>query len=655
MAILPPENVNGYDYEVSATGFANALGNVMVDYQNVTEEVTLLPPSDFTVTFTVTDGTSPVQGAVIDINNTQLTTDVAGQASIDLENGNYPYTVTAAGFLQASGSVTVNGAAVDETVTLQVGYNVTFNVDMGQFGAKEFNPDTDDVFVTGSPFGWSEPGTEGSLQLTDPDGDLIYSGQAGIPVGSHEYKYFYLPEGTASSWDYGEWDGGSNRSLEVVDAPVVLNDHWNGFEVTFHVTDQSGTAISGAVVAVNNDNLTTDADGLAMAILPPENVNGYDYEVSATGFANALGNVMVDYQNVTEEVTLYEPDYFMVTFLLDMKAPILDGTFEPDADEVFISGNAFDWAAPGTNPELELTDSDGDSIYSLQKEIAVGTYEYKYFMVPEGVGASWSYGEWQGGENRILEVTNQAMEVNDIWGAFVATFHVTSETGEDLTGAEIAVDNTIFTTDESGLAMIPLAPAITYDFTVEAFGFELTAGSVTMGYEDTTVEINMTPLDAWQVTFVINDDGNPVENAAIFLDGYGTVLSNEQGQAVFSEVYTSDSIYYSVTASDYIFYEDSIAVASDTTETVTLLPVSISSVSFSDLKVWPNPVKNTLTIETGQLADVRMQIYNSNGQLVMDKQLHHQAVIDTDHWKQGLYFVKLINNTNIRTIKIVKP
>jgi hypothetical protein len=190
---------------------------------------------------------------------------------------------------------------------------------------------------------------------------------------------------------------------------------------------------------------------------------------------------------------------------------------------------------------------------------------------------------------------------------------------------------------------------------VEAFGFELTAGSVTMGYEDTTVEINMTPLDAWQVTFVINDDGNPVENAAIFLDGYGTVLSNEQGQAVFSEVYTSDSIYYSVTASDYIFYEDSIAVASDTTETVTLLPVSISSVSFSDLKVWPNPVKNTLTIETGQLADVRMQIYNSNGQLVMDKQLHHQAVIDTDHWKQGLYFVKLINNTNIRTIKIVKP
>ncbi len=88
-------------------------------FMNSTVKQTINGPPAYTVTFTVTDGTNPIQGANITIAEQTLTTDADGKATIDLEDGAYTYGVTATGFIAITdGSVTVNGAALAEAVTM---------------------------------------------------------------------------------------------------------------------------------------------------------------------------------------------------------------------------------------------------------------------------------------------------------------------------------------------------------------------------------------------------------------------------------------------------------------------------------------------------------------------------------------------------------
>ena len=75
--------------------------------------------SQFAVTVTVTDGTDPISGATVVINNTLVTTDASGNAVFYLANGTYDILVSDGGTHTASVStVTVNSAAASATVAL---------------------------------------------------------------------------------------------------------------------------------------------------------------------------------------------------------------------------------------------------------------------------------------------------------------------------------------------------------------------------------------------------------------------------------------------------------------------------------------------------------------------------------------------------------
>lgn len=71
----------------------------------------------YNATFTVTDGTNPIQGARIEIGGSKLKTNASGQAVFKLTNGTYAYKVSKDG-KTTEGSVTVNGAAATAAVTL---------------------------------------------------------------------------------------------------------------------------------------------------------------------------------------------------------------------------------------------------------------------------------------------------------------------------------------------------------------------------------------------------------------------------------------------------------------------------------------------------------------------------------------------------------
>ncbi|MBI9067018.1 MAG: T9SS type A sorting domain-containing protein [Salinivirgaceae bacterium] len=121
--------------------------------------------------------------------------------------------------------------AIDMILDISTPPILTFNYDVSCPGliTSWFNPETDTLFVTGSFNGWDEPGTGESIILTDSDNDLIYTGHYfAYQPQNIEYKYF-----SGSGSDGGEWEGDLNRSVEIAEISVTVNDTTPQCEVGF--------------------------------------------------------------------------------------------------------------------------------------------------------------------------------------------------------------------------------------------------------------------------------------------------------------------------------------------------------------------------------------------------------------------------------------
>ncbi|MDR2083531.1 MAG: T9SS type A sorting domain-containing protein [Bacteroidales bacterium] len=83
----------------------------------------------YPVNFTVTDGSNPIQGAVVTVGNYTLTTNAQGIATRRFVDGSYNYTITKFGYDDYSGSFTVAGDVVNINVTMSSNAtNCTFNI-----------------------------------------------------------------------------------------------------------------------------------------------------------------------------------------------------------------------------------------------------------------------------------------------------------------------------------------------------------------------------------------------------------------------------------------------------------------------------------------------------------------------------------------------
>ncbi len=86
--------------------------------------------------------------------------------------------------------------------------------------------------------------------------------------------------------------------------------------------------------------------------------------------------------------------------------------------------------------------------------------------------------------------------------------------------------------------------------------------------------------------------------------------------------------------------------------------VTIENATKNDvISVFPNPIGQGALLNI-QLADnivsdnIKVEIYNINGQLM--QQQRGVAPLQTDDWASGVYFVKIVNNVNVVTFRVVK-
>jgi len=80
-------------------------------------------------------------------------------------------------------------------------------------------------------------------------------------------------------------------------------------------------------------------------------------------------------------------------------------------------------------------------------------------------------------------------------------------------------------------------------------------------------------------------------------------------------------------------------------DTVTVYAYPLSNVQFAlnnvQLKVWPNPATNVVTISVNTLINQPVYISNTSGQIVYQQNLHQPTTtIDISQWASGVYFVR---------------
>lgn len=271
-----------YSYQVSALYSSPEGESALSD----AVEVTLEPPGS--ITFTVTDGTDPIEGAIISIEDSEivLTTNPQGVATAHLVDGDYSFTVFAVYYQEFSGSFTIAGEAEtkDITMTPVAGslYTITFSV----------NSDGDPVVNAEIKIA----GLAGNL-TTDEDGEVNID----LPNGNYSYNVaaenFYPKSGSFTV-------AGAVKTVDIELTSLPM--------VNFFVYKGEDTPLEGAVIAIVGveDALTTNADGLASIILADGN---YNYSVSLTGYVSFNGSFTISGSDIDVDIKL-NPVTFPVTF-----------------------------------------------------------------------------------------------------------------------------------------------------------------------------------------------------------------------------------------------------------------------------------------------------------------------------------------------------
>lgn len=255
-------------WTITKAAYNNATGAVVVNgVENVNVAMVL---TTYTVTFNVTDGANPVDGATVALTGygTQ-TSNASGVATFInvVPAAAIAWTVSKTGYNTQTGNVDVDG---NETVNVTLPittYTVTFNVTDGT------NP-IDGAVVALTGYG---------NQTTNASGVAIF---AGVADGSHNYSITKSGYQTATG---AATVAGANATV-----PITMNAYHT---ITFTITDSvTSTAVSGATITITGlGTQTTNGSGVAVFA---DVINGlYNYSIVKAGYLNKNGAVTVNNNN----------------------------------------------------------------------------------------------------------------------------------------------------------------------------------------------------------------------------------------------------------------------------------------------------------------------------------------------------------------------
>ena len=523
-----------HSYTVTKAGYKNASGSVDLTAgdQSVTVE---LEKNLANATFTVQAGGVAVEGAEVSVGGKTGQTSAAGQVTIaGLERQAHGYTVTKAGYKNASGSVDLTTG--DQTVTVELEKNLasaTFTVRIGG------------VVVEGALVA-----VGGGSALTNAAGQVTFSG-----LERHAYSYTVTFDGYKSA--------SGNVDLTAGDQMVTVELERDLARAAFTVL-AGGKALAGAVVTVDGTSIPTNMDG--EAIFEGLEKQEYDYTVSKAGYKRKSGKV-----NLTagDQAVLVE----------------LERDLARAAFTVLAGGKALAGAIVTVGGTSIPTNTDGEAVFEgLEKQ------EYDYTVTKAGYKGKSGKVDLTAGDQAVSETLERDLAS--------VTFTVLAG-GKALAEAIVTVGSATMPTNAEGKAVFEGLEKQEYVYTVAKAGYKVKSGNVNLTAGDQTITVELEKSLA-HAAFTVLADGKPLAGASIAMGG-ATVQTNAEGKAILEGLEKSE-YDYTVTKVGYKNVSGKVNLAAgDQTVSVVLekleAPTPVEAVALRQVTVRPNPATTELYID----------------------------------------------------------
>jgi len=592
----------------------------------------------YTVTLTVVDAEtdSPVEGATFILDEDEQTTDANGVVTYALINGTYAYTITKDGYIDAAGEIAVDGADVTQTITLDPAHTVTLTV-----------VEEDTTPIEGATVIFNE----GEGLTTDAAGKVVIGD---LVNGTYSY--------TVSKFDYTEVTGeiavaggDVEETVTLVDAiltPENLDVVVDGTNATF-TYEVSGEGGGGggegftesfeedfppAGWTLDNTNATTTwvqaetvtftsgdivpIDGAYQAFLMWE-YSGQNEWLITPSFTVPTG-ANLTFWSYTGAFGSTNGDHYYAKISTD------DGTtWTALWDAVESAGSDYEEVT------IDLTAYQGQDVMLAWQGVdgdGQGLW-FSWFIDYITVGNAKEAVSFDGELKFASNVSSSSSVVSDRPfsrdGSVVA---VSNKSTKAFVGHTIYLDDMETPYDE-GVA------GYSYDFT------GLTVGTHTAGVQRvyTTGASDVVSIDfkvGHTVTFTVKDDeANTIEGITISINDV-ELTTDAEGVATIELL---DGTYDYTASHDYAYYQATGTVVvdgADWDEPVTMIPTGIDSELFSNLKVYPNPFSNKISITHADRVN-RVIITNVVGQRVMDITLNGNKEIGTSELGSGIYLITL--------------
>jgi hypothetical protein len=231
------------------------------------------------------------------------------------------------------------------------------------------------------------------------------------PLNSSEYVIEYLRDKDAPVWA-GFWSnvGESTDSVDVTENKYVHIKVWKPRVSVLRFKLEAEPARTLEVPSISPQTKTEEWEDIV-----------FDFS-TLTGKYPIIAFIadLEDPLTLTEDITLYFDDIVLnndpnpttvpeQVFNVDMSTSTM-----PTGSRVWISGTLGgihgNWAQPGTDPDNEMFDTDGDGIYSITTNLPNGTYAFKFFW-----GETWNNGDPAPGGDRSYTITGNHI-LNAVWG-----------------------------------------------------------------------------------------------------------------------------------------------------------------------------------------------------------------------------------------------
>jgi len=491
-----------YNCLISAEGYADS---TFVEYLNTDMTLTIALKNAYDVVLTVNNPMNiPMENVTLMVGNSTVLTNPLGQYTFrKLINGNYNYVASMLNFADAFGTITVNGAGVNQTITLGTGYNVTFTVINGSTGTKGLSNDMITI--------------NGESKMTDANGMVTFGVLPNTSLSfTHSRAGFVDVPVTISNIN-------ANTSYTIYCTPV--------YSVQFSVLDlNSYNPVQGASIAFNGTTLLTDMNGNATftGIAP----SATDYSYTVTG--------PTTYNVVTGAVTLASTS----------------------TDANLATNNVVAVSAMLTSPSIyvALTSSGGFMPYYSDATISIDGVNYAYDTGFGGNTINCSLGTHQWiitpaditmaivkGTVVVSDFTPVYLPINMVAGRKIDLYTIDASSNA-LQGTQVTFDGETKTTDVTGEASYTRKPAGAYTYTASLAGY-ITQSNVALTVANVDVVQTITMLKVpVKVTFTVTENGTPLANTTVTI-GTTIITTDATGKAVFTE--TIGSYNYSVTKTSY--------------------------------------------------------------------------------------------------------